>query len=50
MSAAYAIDYGLYVLVKDWAGNRRRGAQAPMSAFAKGEGMTLAEVAQELLS
>ena len=44
------LDYVLYVLVKDSSGNRRRGAQAPISAFARGEGMTLAEVAQELLS
>ncbi len=43
-------DYALYVLVKDSAGNLRRGAQAPISALARGEGMTLAEVALELLS
>ena len=48
MSAAYAMDYGLYVLVKDSAGNRRRGAQAPISAFARGEGMTLDGIARRL--
>lgn len=32
---------GLYVLVGDSAGNRRPGAQAPRSAFVRGEGMTL---------
>ena len=40
-----ALDYALYVLVKDSSGNRRRGAQAPISALARGEGITLAEVA-----
>jgi hypothetical protein len=44
----WADDYGLYVLVGDSAGNRRRGAQAPISAFARGEGMTLAGVESAL--
>ena len=44
-----AIGYGLYVLVEDKAGHRRPPAQAPISAFARGEGMTLAEAAEELL-
>ena len=44
-----AIDYGLYVLIEDSARNRTPGAQAPISAFARGEGLTLAEVAEELL-
>jgi hypothetical protein len=41
-----AIDYGLYVLVGDSAGNKygRRGGQAAVSEFARGEGMTLDEV------
>jgi hypothetical protein len=43
-----AEDYGLYVLVGDSAGNRRPGAQAPISAFAGGEGMTLDDVEAEL--
>lgn len=35
-----AIDYGLYVLVGDSAGNKygRRGGQAAVSEFARGEG------------
>ncbi len=40
--------YGLYVLVQDCAGNPRPGAQAPYSAFARGEGMTLAQISAEL--
>jgi hypothetical protein len=43
-----ADDYGLYVLVGDSAGNGRRGAQAPLSAFAKGEGMSLIDAAAEV--
>ena len=40
----WADDYGLYVLVGDSRGNRFAGAQAPISAFARGEGMTLGDV------
>ena len=40
----WADDYGLYVLVGDSRGNRFPGAQAPISAFARGEGMSLADV------
>lgn len=43
-----AIDYGLYVLVDDTAGNRFPDAQAPISEFAKGWGMTLEEVERVL--
>lgn len=43
-----ALDYGLYVLVEDSAGNRTPGAQAPISAFARGEGMTLDQVEERL--
>ncbi len=43
-----ADDYGLYVLVGNSAGNRRPGAQAPRSAFAKGEGMSLIDAAAEV--
>lgn len=43
-----AIDYGLYVLVDDSRGNRLPGAQAPISAFEKGQGMTLDQIEQEL--
>ena len=39
-----AEDHGLYVLVGDSRGNRIPGAQAPTSAFARGEGMSLADV------
>ena len=39
-----AEDHGVYVLVGDSRGNRIPGAQAPISAFARGEGMSLAEV------
>ena len=39
-----ADDYGLYVLVDDSRGNRLSGAQAPYSAFARGDGMTLAGI------
>lgn len=39
-----ADDYGLYVLVDDSRGNRMPGAQAPYSAFARGDGMTLAGI------
>jgi hypothetical protein len=35
--------YRLYVLVGDCRGNRLPGAQAPILAFARGEGMTLAD-------
>lgn len=45
-----AEEYGLYVLVGDCAGNRRPGAQAPVSAFARGEGASLADVERELLA
>ncbi len=45
-----AEDHGLYVLVGDSAGNRRPGAQAPRSAFVRGEGMTLTDVERELSS
>jgi hypothetical protein len=37
----HAEDHGLYVLIGDSTGNRLPGAQAPRSAFARGEGMTL---------
>ncbi|MBV9321122.1 MAG: hypothetical protein JO106_14640 [Mycobacterium sp.] len=47
---AHADDYGLYVLVDDCKGNRRPGAQAPRSAFAKGEGMPLIAIEAELAS
>jgi hypothetical protein len=43
-----ADDYGLYVLVGDSSGKRRPGAQAPLSAFAKGEGMSLIDAAHEI--
>ncbi|ROQ40958.1 hypothetical protein EDF46_0324 [Frondihabitans sp. PhB188] len=45
-----ALDYGLYALVVDMAGNRagRYGGQAAISAFENGFGMTLAEVEKEL--
>lgn len=46
----HADDYGLYVLVEDSAGNRRPGAQAPRSAFAKGEGMLLTVIEAEIAS
>ncbi|MBP2370698.1 hypothetical protein [Pseudonocardia parietis] len=46
-----ALDFGLFVLVDDTAGNRtgQHGGQAAVSAFADGEGMTLDEVEQALL-
>lgn len=45
-----APDFGLYVLVGDSKGNRvgRYGGQAAVSAFAKGEGLTLDGIAHEL--
>lgn len=45
-----ATDYGTYVLVHDSRGNRQPGAQARISAFAKGQGMTLSEIEAELNS
>ena len=45
-----AIGSSLYLVVEDKAGNRRPGAQAPISAFARGEGVTLNEIAVELQS
>lgn len=44
-----ALDYGLYVLIADTAGNRLPRAQAPVSTFARGEGKTLDEIESELL-
>jgi len=44
-----ALDYGLYVLVDDSAGNQRPGAQAPISAFTGEEGMSLGEAHAVLL-
>ena len=35
-----ADDYGLYVVLGDSRGNRPPGAQAPLSAFANGDGMS----------
>ena len=46
---AGAEDYGLYVIVDDCRGNRCPGAQASYSAFARGEGRSLAEIESELL-
>ena len=43
-----ADDYGLYVLVGDSRGNRLLGAQAPLSAFANGEGMSPTDAAAEV--
>jgi hypothetical protein len=43
-----AADYGLYVLVGDSRGNRLPGAQAPLSAFAKGDEMSLIDAAAEV--
>lgn len=45
-----AIGYGLYLLIADKAGNRtsRYGGQAAVSAFARGEGLSLSEVEHEL--
>lgn len=42
----HASDFGLYVLVDDSKGNRvgRYGGQAAVSAFARGEGVTLDDV------
>lgn len=40
--------HGLYVLVADSRGNQIPGAQAPLSAFGRGEGMTLADIEHEL--
>jgi len=45
-----AEDYGLYVLVGDSKGNRLPGAQAPISSFMRGEGMTLRDIEAELLT
>jgi hypothetical protein len=47
-----AIDYGLYVLVSDTKGNRigRYGGQAAVSDFARGYGMTLDEIEEQLNS
>lgn len=41
-----ALDYGLYVLVADTADNRvgRYGGQVAISAFARGEGVTLDQI------
>jgi hypothetical protein len=41
-----AYDYGKYVLVEDTKGNRvgRYGGQAAVSAFARGDGMTLDDI------
>lgn len=41
-----AEDYGLYVLVDDCRGNRigRRGGQAAISEFERGDGLTLDDV------
>ena len=44
-----AEDYGLYVIVDDCRGNRFPGAVAPYSAFARGEGRSLADIEDELL-
>lgn len=44
----YADDFGLYVIVDDTRGNRLPGAQAPISALARGEGMTLNDIEAEL--
>ena len=44
-----AEDYGLYVIVDDCMGNRFPGAQAPYSAFARGEARSLADIESELL-
>jgi hypothetical protein len=45
-----ALDYGLWVLVADTAGNRvgRYGGQAAVSAFANGEGMPLDAIEAKL--
>ncbi|PBC35031.1 hypothetical protein CJ179_50180 [Rhodococcus sp. ACS1] len=43
-----ADDYGMYVLVSDTAGNRRPGAQEPISAFRRGDGQPLDGIEQEL--
>ena len=49
-----ALDYGLYVVVDDSAGNRPPrsplGGQAAISAFARGEGMTLQQADAEVYS
>jgi hypothetical protein len=45
----WADDYGLHVLVDDCRGNRHPGAQAPLSAVARGEGMSVTEAAETLL-
>ena len=44
----WADDFGLYVLVPDSRGERLPGAQGARSAFARGEGATLADIATEL--
>lgn len=41
-------DFGLYVLVDDCKGNRLPGAQAPYSAFERGEGETLERIEEWL--
>ena len=43
-----ADDFGLFVLVTDTRGNRLAGAQASRSAFARGEGQTLADIENEV--
>jgi hypothetical protein len=43
-----ALDYGLFVLVDDTAGNRVHGAAAVTNAFDRGEGMTLDDVEEAL--
>jgi len=45
-----AAGYGLYVLVGDSKGNRLPGAQAAISAFARGEGMSLRDIEAQLLT
>ena len=43
-----ADDYGLYILRTECAGDRFPGAQGPRSDFARGHGMTLADIEQQL--
>lgn len=43
-----AADHGQYVLVRDGAGNRRAGAQAPIAAFQRAEGVSLDDLVSEL--
>lgn len=47
----HALDYGLYVLVADTAGNRigRYGGQAAISAFANRKGVSLDDIERTLL-